>query len=127
MMFCAACNKDVHPQVDGDQSGKFVHRCSCGQFLANITPPWEAKPTDVQELRPAPEPDRKPSPVAPKATAPAQQLTIEEQIRARLAYLEDGHVESEQAERRKLRRMLSAGVRQRRARSNVVPMQRASK
>lgn len=123
-MYCGSCKRDLHPSIEGNQEGRFVYTCPCGSYIGDVDRSRHGVPAAAAQVA-------GPAAPAPAARPPelrgeliVAQATIEEQIRARLAYLEDGHVEAEQAERRRLRRMLTASERRPKRKTNVVPIAR---
>ena len=145
-MFCGACQREVHPAIEGDMGLRMTYVCPCGAYLGEV-PNWRTTsqnttatsvPVSVPPAMGRNPGIQLPTRLAPGPTVP---LTLEkpeaqsviEQIQGRLAYLQDGHIEMEIAERKMLCRMISASERKTRSpmksSSNVVPFaqQKATK
>ena len=134
-MHCDACQRDVFPTIEHSQEEKtgktrYMHMCPCGAFLGEV-PNWRNS-TAQNNTAPVPPAMGKnpgiqlqtrlvPGPTVPLAEKPEAQSVVD-QIRARLAYLEDGHIEMEQAERKMLRKMLTASEPKHRTPKNVHPI-----
>ena len=134
-MHCGACDREVHPSIEHWQTDKglvYKNMCPCGAVLG-VVENWRSKPVLVPATATVTVPPVQGNPLGTQLPTQLVQgqvtllekpdaQTVIDKIQIRLAYLQDGHIEMEIAERKMLRRMLAASTPKPRGRSNVVPI-----
>jgi len=125
-MLCTACGKDLHPVIEGDQSGRFIYTCANAECHAVLGPvrPSDASPSLVVGAPPS----AKVEGFAFGGVIAPENLVEKMETRVAQLDVEIARLESLKEERGHLKRMLAVRYRVKRARNVIaLPKKAATK